>query len=184
MCLSAGEFCFEKNYSYQHIQGVLLVNLNIVACKLALTNAEYRIMATIISKWNVNQTCAYPALDYLANVCKMSKSTITRSINTLSSLGLLKVFKGLRKQNLYFISKKLFSGLKISTNQKKVCTAWKTPLIKQIKKITSIKLNKYLNDALNIAIKNYIKFDWRNKISNCRFITTISLFKAHLNNTG
>ncbi|MEW5821950.1 MAG: helix-turn-helix domain-containing protein, partial [Cyanobacteriota bacterium] len=100
----------QKSYSYQHIQGVLLKNLNIIAYKIGLSNRNYRIMAILISYWNMNVGMAYPSMDIIAKNAKVSKFTVLQSIKQLSSLNLLIINKmGLRK-NCYQFSEYMFNG--------------------------------------------------------------------------
>ncbi|MEW5819723.1 MAG: helix-turn-helix domain-containing protein [Cyanobacteriota bacterium] len=82
-----------KHYSYQHIQGVMLVTLNRLALDLNLSHFEYRLVATLISFWNKKQGVAFPSTRLLAEHCKMSNTTVSKGLKKLSQLGLIKIFK-------------------------------------------------------------------------------------------
>ena len=79
----ASIICSTKNYSYQHIQGVMLVKLNKLAYELELSHIEYRIMATLIGLWNINTGMAFPSISELAKQCCISQRTAIRNLANL-----------------------------------------------------------------------------------------------------
>ncbi len=97
--------CGEKNYSYQHIQGVMLLNLNKLACEINLSHSEYRLTATLIGLWNKQKGMAFPTIEYLAKHCRMGKATVIKNLNRLVELHLLIVVKSNNKRNNYYFSK-------------------------------------------------------------------------------
>lgn len=108
MALNKSLICNEKNYSYQHIHGTMLVNFNKLAFKLELSHSEYRLMGTLIGLWNKNHGMAFPTVNYLAQYCRMGKATIIKNLNHLIELNLLVVVKSKKKRNNYYFSNLLF----------------------------------------------------------------------------
>ncbi|MEW5819254.1 MAG: helix-turn-helix domain-containing protein [Cyanobacteriota bacterium] len=102
---------FLQSFTYQHIQGVMLLNLNLLSSKLPLSHQEYRLMGILIGLWNKNFLFAFPTTDYLAKYCKMSKSTINYCLLSLKNKGLLVVLKTKGKRNRYGFTNCLFEGL-------------------------------------------------------------------------
>lgn len=101
-------FQCEKKYSYQHIQGTMLVNFNKVAYELNLSHSEFRLMVTLIGLWNKNKGMAFPTIDYLAKYSRMGKATIIKNLTHLVKLNLLIVVKSKKKRNNYYFSNLLF----------------------------------------------------------------------------
>lgn len=156
--------CVEKKYSYQHIQGVMLVNLNKLAFEFNLSHSVYRVAGFLISNYNINANSANPSIDLIANGCKMSKSTIIKSIETLVNSGLIIAVKQSGKLARYFFTKKLLAGLTSISCKTVTRTVCKTPHdIKPNKKelnktLCSRKIFKII-DVKNISIKDiYCKY--------------------------
>lgn len=101
----------KKNSSYQHVQGVMLLQLNKLASKLKLSHTDYRVMGTLIGLYNKSCGRAFPTIDQLANYCCMGKSTILKSLNDLVKLNLLVVVKTPGKRNNYYFSNLILSGI-------------------------------------------------------------------------
>ncbi|MEW5819493.1 MAG: helix-turn-helix domain-containing protein [Cyanobacteriota bacterium] len=81
----------------------MLIALNKSAEALNLSNAEYRIMATLISLWNMKKGYAYPTYDYLINKCAMGKLTIIRSLRRLEEFKLLIIERNRGMNNKYYL---------------------------------------------------------------------------------
>ena len=146
-----GCICAEKSYSYQHIHGVMLVNLNKLALKFNLSHSDYRLMGLLIGLWNKEQGKAFPTTDYIAKTCKMSKSTVNRSLNNLVNCGLLIIVRSKGKRNNYYISKLLLDFQNSTTS----CTACDTAHdIKQNRIKTNHKQN---DDSIKINITEKLK---------------------------
>jgi hypothetical protein len=92
------------SYSYQHIQGEMLVALNKISMELCLTNAEYRVLANLISLWNMKKGFAYPTLELLLKQCAMGKQTLLKTLKKLKALNLIFVVKERGKSNRYYLS--------------------------------------------------------------------------------
>lgn len=102
------------SFSYQHLQGVMLLNLNKISSQMRLTHSEYRVMAVIIGLWNKKENKAFPTIDYLSNICCMGKATILKNLNKLVMLNLLVVVKTKGKRNNYYLGKKIFDSMSTS----------------------------------------------------------------------
>jgi DNA-binding transcriptional regulator GbsR (MarR family) len=101
--------CVENRYTYQHIQGTLLLKLNLIASKLNLSHTEYHLMGILIGLYNKKQQKAFPSLKYLSNISNMSRSTVIRTIKKLIEHNLLIVVKTAGKRNTYHFSRILLS---------------------------------------------------------------------------
>lgn len=110
MALNKSSICYDKNYSYQHIHGTMLVNFNKLAFELNISHSEYRLMGTLIGLWNKNHGMAFPTVNYLAQYCRMGKATIIKNLNHLVELNLLVVVKSKKKRNNYYFSNLLFNA--------------------------------------------------------------------------
>jgi DNA-binding MarR family transcriptional regulator len=106
--ITLAEFECKKSYSYQHLQGEMLLSLNKIAAELKLTHTEYRVMSTLIGYWNKDTGRAYPNIRQLSKVCFMSQTTILRAIKKLTSLSLIFVVKHQSGRQNYFINQKIF----------------------------------------------------------------------------
>lgn len=137
-------FCVEKKYSYQHIQGLMLLNLNTVAVELNLSHRHYRLLGILIGLWNINHNRAFPTIDYLAQNCKMAKSTILTLLKELVDLNLVVIVKHGKRNNYYF-SKKLLPIDQIQ-QKPKISFPCKTTHDKTNKKL---KLNKNNSKKIN-----------------------------------
>lgn len=109
----------KKAYSYQHVMGLMLVNLNKLANKLNLSHSEYRLMANLIGLWNKNHNMAFPTIDYLAQNCCMGRSTIAMALKKLVRLNLLIVIRTSGKRNNYYFGQILTGNT--SPNVKPEC---------------------------------------------------------------
>ncbi|MEW5821206.1 MAG: helix-turn-helix domain-containing protein [Cyanobacteriota bacterium] len=94
--------------SYQHIHGIMLFNLNKIAFERNLSNYEYRLLGVLITYWNKKQEKAFPTFDLLAKTCKMSKSTVVKTLDFLADKKLLVITKQKGSRNNYFFSSILF----------------------------------------------------------------------------
>jgi DNA-binding transcriptional regulator GbsR (MarR family) len=104
------------SYSYQHIQGEMLLHLNKIASTLKLTHTEYRVMATIIGFFNKETGRAYPSIRQLAKTCRMSHSTIINAIKKLTSLNLIYTIKHQSGRQNYFINQQKFLVFESNTD--------------------------------------------------------------------
>lgn len=100
----------DKNYTYQHLHGVMLVNLNKIAYKLNLTHSEYRLAAVLITFWNKKQSKSFPSIDLLASHAQMGKQTVIKNITKLVSQGIITVVKGQNGRNNYLFSNCFFEN--------------------------------------------------------------------------
>lgn len=145
MSLNAGLFCVEKKYSYQHIQGVMLVNLNRLAYEINLHHTAYRVAGFLISNYNINSNTAYPSIETISKACMMSKSTVIKNIETLVNNGLIIAVKESGKLTRYLFTKKIMAGLTGTSWETITSTTCKTSHdMKQIEK----EQNKSSNDVL------------------------------------
>ena len=111
----------ETNYTYQHIQGCLLLGFNKVASDLKLNHAEYRIMATLIGYYNKTHGKAYPTTRQLVKDCCMSNTTLLKGLNKLNELGLIITIKDSQfRRQQYHINKQRFINLSSATNTKAI----------------------------------------------------------------
>lgn len=103
---------YEK-YSYQHLQGVMLVNLNRIAYEQNLCHTEYRLMCVLISFWSKKQGNAFPTVRVLAKYCSMSNSTIIKTLRKLSNKSFILINKfGIGGKQSYCLNISLFLALK------------------------------------------------------------------------
>lgn len=149
--------CVEKKYSYQHLQGMMLLNLNKVASKIKLSHSEYRVICTLIGLYNKNYNKAFPTIEYLAKVCIMGKTTIIKSLNRLVEVNLLIVVKTPGKRNNYYFSNLILKDTGTPHEEPNHRTPCRTTHDnKQIKTITdqkttsSIKINDAMFKTFNI----------------------------------
>lgn len=164
MSSNAGLVCVEKNYSFQHIQGTMLLQLNKLASQVRLSHSDYRVMGTLIGLYNKQHGMAFPTIDQLAKYCCMGRTTILKSLNNLVSLNLLIVVKTSGKRNNYYFSTLILpvSGSP-HVNPGSVPTCENTHN-KQIKKRTNIDkslsknnthlLNQRNNDVIEVNTPN------------------------------
>lgn len=116
MATLAGMVCVEKNSTYQHLQGVLLLRLNSIASELKLTNTEYRLMGVLIGLYNKKQQKAFPSLNYMAQVAGISRSTIIRTLKSLTDKNLLVIVKTAGKKNSYYFSRLMLNETATSSH--------------------------------------------------------------------
>lgn len=152
----------EKNYSYQHVQGLMLVRFNELAFELDLSHSEYRVMLTLIGLWNITCNMAYPTIEYLASNCQMSKVTVLKALNKLVETNLLIKLKQPGQRSKYYFSNLLLETAS-STHVKPISrTACKTVHdSKHIKKKTdkNIASKKLSNDDFSIILMAEITKD-------------------------
>ena len=118
--------CSKSAYSYQHLHGMMLVNFNKMAFALNLNHTEYRVMGVLIGLWNKEQGKAFPTIEYLSKLCKMSKTTIIKSLEALVNYGLLIVLKQKGKRNNYYLSDRLLNDSGSTNRKPEHSTPWKT----------------------------------------------------------
>jgi len=139
----ANDLAFKNNNihscSYQHLHGVMLVNLNKLSFDLKLTHSEYRLMGVLIGYWNKQQGKAFPNTRTLAKQCRMSNSTVLNALNKLCGLGLILILKdGKNSRQNYHINPQKFLNSESNTHATP-CSS--THDNKQIKNKTNIKLS-------------------------------------------
>lgn len=141
--------CVKTKYSYQHIQGMMLLNLNKMVSKIKLTHSEYRVMCTLIGLYNKSHNKAFPTIEYLAKACLMGKTTVGRCLSKLVEYNLLIIVKTPGKRNNYYFSNLIFDSISTPHVKLPSRTACKTTHDnKQIKIKTDIKTSFYkTNDA-------------------------------------
>ncbi|MGD9581899.1 MAG: helix-turn-helix domain-containing protein, partial [Vampirovibrionia bacterium] len=107
-----------KSFTYQHLHGIMLYNLNIIACELKLTHTEYRLMGILIGYWNKQQGKSFPTIKILAKQSCMSNSTVLKSLKHLTELGLILIAKDGKngRQNYYLNQHKFLNENKTVTN--------------------------------------------------------------------
>ncbi|MEW5820863.1 MAG: helix-turn-helix domain-containing protein [Cyanobacteriota bacterium] len=146
MCKSWGINGSGKSFSYQHLHGVMLNNLNKLAPELDLSHTDYRLMGILIGLWNKEKGKAFPTIDYLAKLCHMSKGTIIKTLKRLVEKNLLIVVKTKGKRNNYYFSNLLLDIEDSYVKKPKVSSSWETRHDgEQIKKLTKKKTSKQSN---------------------------------------
>ncbi|MGD9581781.1 MAG: helix-turn-helix domain-containing protein [Vampirovibrionia bacterium] len=153
------------NYTYQHIQGIMLLNLNKLASKIKLSHSEYRVICTLIGLYNKNTNKAFPTIEYLASTCCMGKSTIIKCLNSLVENNLLIVVKTPGKRNNYYFSNNIL-------------IAQSTPHVEPERR-TSCKTVHDYKPINNITNKNQSLFNQNDDVT--LKTTDINEFKAILN---
>ena len=138
----------------------MLVELNKISTEINLTHTQYRLMGVLIGLWNKEKNKAFPTIDYLAKTCRMSKTTILKSLAILKDKNLILVVKQSKnKRNNYYLNTNIFLK-KISTSIKpsKSTPCDTTHDNKQIKIKTNkkISLKKY-DDIKYQKIKKTLK---------------------------
>ncbi|MGD9580718.1 MAG: helix-turn-helix domain-containing protein [Vampirovibrionia bacterium] len=132
-----------QSCSYQHLHGVMLVNLNKLSYELKLTHSEYRLMGVLIGYWNKQQGKAFPNTRTLAKQCRMSNSTVLKALSKLCDLGLILILKdGKNSRQNYHINPQKFLNSESNTHAT-ACSS--THDNKQIKNKTNIKLSSCSN---------------------------------------
>lgn len=146
--MSANLTCIDnyKHHSYQHLHGVMLVNLNKMASEIRLSHTEYRIMGILIGLWNKNTNRSFPSINYLSELCRMSKSTIIKTLKQLEIKELIIINKKQGKRNNYYLSDHIMT-LKPGTHAKPetVTSCETTHVYKQIKIKTDKKISSFMN---------------------------------------
>lgn len=120
MSLSTGKNYYAKNYTYQHIQGIMLVNLNHLAFKANLSHSSYRLLAVLICQWKMTQNFASVSINELCKLACMSKSTLIRTLTIISNTGFIVILKENGKENKYFLSKQFFNGITLTSVNKEL----------------------------------------------------------------
>lgn len=166
----------ECNYSYQHLQGEMLVNFNRLASDLRLSHAEYRLMCVLIGFWNKNSKRAFPTIKMLSEISRMSNSTIIKGLNNLVKAGLIIIIKDnkFKRNNYYLNTKKLLNDkTRITPEVTRPITPCGNSMInikklKQINKKTPFSSNKKL---LYLASFKY----WLHKPTGKKFLVKPSI---------
>ncbi|MGD9580815.1 MAG: helix-turn-helix domain-containing protein [Vampirovibrionia bacterium] len=170
----------DKNFSYQHLHGVMFVNLNKIASKERLSHSEYRIMGILIGLWNKNTNYSFPSINYLVEMCRMSKSTVINNLKNLESKGLIIVNKSKGKRNNYYFSNLILNyqeNTKIVPPTIPSCSTKHD--IKQIKIITNKKTSSLNNNDDEINQLNQKLNQWGVSSSN-KIITQYGVNKVKL----
>lgn len=164
MSTITGKFCCGKKFTYQHIQGVMLVNLNKLAFKLTLSHQEYRVIATLISFWNIKTASANPSLELIATYCQMSKKTALNYLNKLSNSGLISISKTPGQNNNYNFSELIY-GHNAKPLTSEPC---KTSLVlkhNKLNKITSSQSWQYAKTTMMLQYKKFTRDNcWKQPI--------------------
>jgi predicted transcriptional regulator len=155
-------------YTYQHIQGCMLLSLNKMASQLKLSHAEYRIMSTLIGYWNKQYEKAYPTTRQLTNDCCLSNSTLKKGLDKLMALNLIIIVKDskTRRQNYHINQNKFLTPQKNTRATTGVSTLAtpcssnhdKTNRFKQIEQTSKQTINDASFKTKNLlAYKNTLK---------------------------
>lgn len=171
MTISAGQqlVCL-NNYSYQHLQGIMLVNLNKLAAENKLTHSEFRIMAMLIGFWNKSKARAFPSTRMLAKYCCMSNSTIINGLKSLTNKGFIVIIKdSSNKRQNYYINPQKFLNSESSTSVTQ-CSSTHDMKQKEIKLKNKVIKLKTLTNQQQIEpeskLKQMIQYKyWRHKPS-------------------
>ena len=102
-----------KRHTYQHDQGCMLNRL--YELSLQLLHSEFRVMICIIHFWNKKRNVAFPSIETLSQACQMSRTTVIKSLNSLTKQGLLVVIKTSGRTNKYHISNLLLDSTSTNT---------------------------------------------------------------------
>ncbi|MEW5818568.1 MAG: helix-turn-helix domain-containing protein [Cyanobacteriota bacterium] len=93
----------EYDFSYQHLHGVMLGNLNYIAREFDLSHAEYHILGVLIGFWNKKLEKSYPTTIMLAKYACMSHTTVKKCLLNLSDKGLLEILRPLKTKRYQYI---------------------------------------------------------------------------------
>lgn len=111
-------------FTFQHLHGVMLTNLNHISVDLKLSHSEYHLMGVLIGYWNKQHGKSFPTMKMLAKYARMSNSTIIKCINSLTNKGLILVIKdGKNGRQQYYINLKKL----LTTNSNKSATKYSNP---------------------------------------------------------
>lgn len=154
-----------KRHSYQHLHGVMLVNFNRLASKLRLSHTEYRIMGILIGLWNKNTNNSFPSINYLTELCRMSKATIIKNLKQLEIKGLININKTQGKRNNYYLGTQIINFEPGFHAKPPTIPSCKTTHDKQIKnktnkKISSINQTQILNDDAKKIFNHQLLVSW------------------------
>lgn len=168
MSANLGSLKFNKSYSYQHLHGLMLVELNKIACLKNLSHTEYRLMGALIGLWNKEHNKAFPTLDLLAKTCHMSKTTITKTLKSLTKQNLIYIVKHTKNnRNNYYLNTDLFL-FSLSTTSKTInstpCNT--THDIKLIKTKTNIDKSSLNDNDLKLTLKQWNVYNYEQIILN------------------
>lgn len=95
--------------TYQHLHGIMLVNLNKLAYELKLSHSEYHLMGVLIGYWNKQQGKSYPTVKLLAQYARMSNSTVLTCLKRLTNLGLIMIVKDTKtNRQTYYVNQQKF----------------------------------------------------------------------------
>lgn len=99
----------KKSFTYQHLHGTMLVNLNKLAFELKLSHTEYHLMGILIGYWNKQKGKSFPTVKMLAKYSRMSNSTVNKCLKHLSELGLILIVKdGNHGRQNYYLNHQKF----------------------------------------------------------------------------
>lgn len=168
-----------QSYTYQHIQGCMLLRLNKLAGNIKLSHSEYRMTGILIGLYNKKQQKAFPSLDYLTKVSNMSRSTVIRTLKRLVELNLLIVVKTAGKKNSYYFSKILLEDTRLNiTNDTPTHVTDDTPHDHElIDKTNKINISFKNNDDDFINISDYQ--DLLKKLESWNFTGSKQLIKKY-----
>lgn len=159
--------CFsdENNYSYQHQQGVMLVNLNKLSLLEKFSHAEYRLMAILIGFWNKNLAKAYPSIRILAKYCCMSHTTILKCLKTLSEKQLILIIRENNTlRNNYYLNLEVLLKSNVSLQENAPVTKPVTACKKTINNIIELKTKKNIIKKITWVTQNQLmKLDNNNQ---------------------
>lgn len=158
--------------SYQHLQGELLLKLNLISKKMAISNGEYRLMGILIGLWNKKLGVAFPSITYLTEVSCLSRSSVLRILKCLNNKGLLVTIKTSGRKNRYTFGNILIDQQTSTINNPPARVTSETSYINnkekrtnnnQIKSIKSFSALKSSNNDYKLLFAS--KY-WRHKKSN------------------
>lgn len=166
LCTVAG-----YSFTYQHLQGIMLVNLNKIADTCALSHAEYHLLGVLIGFWNMKEGKAFPSLHQLAKSCKMGKSTILKLLSHLNELNLLSIQKTGHNRNHYY-----FSDLFFKTANSSATKPLKGPACKTTLKLKQNRINKKRYHTKSLPNDNFEKNDYlkSSKINNKPLVKSLN----------
>lgn len=103
----------QRSYTYQHLHGVMLFNLNHLAYELKLSHCEYHLMGVLIGYWNKQHGKSFPTVKLLSKQARMSNSTVLKSLKRLTDCGLVLIIKdGKNGRQNYYINQQKFLNTK------------------------------------------------------------------------
>ena len=158
-----------KRSTFQHDQGCMVNSL--VEMNLESTY-DFRVMTTIIKYWNKKKYIAFPSIETLSQTCNMSRTTIIKSLNSLTKQGLLVVVKTSGRTNKYHISNLLLDSTSTNTTMTPVqmldwsCIEHTEEQIEKTSFTNVVKEKPSKNDDVSLKTSNNIESisDYKNVI--------------------